>query len=100
MTIITGTGRTSGGEMTDKRRESVLISVSKEWVQAQGVEVVEKTCEQDARWWLSAKKGYAVVVDFEVLHGDDAVSEWVRTHPEDAPLNGEDHHMLYQAEVR
>ncbi|SLD35251.1 Uncharacterised protein [Mycobacteroides abscessus subsp. bolletii] len=84
--------------MNNKRRESVMISVSREYVQANGIESVEARHEEDARWYLT-KKGFRIVSDFEVLHGDDAVSEWVRTHPEGPTPNDEDHHMLYQAWV-
>lgn len=99
MTITIGTERTSGGEMTNKRRESVMISVSLEVVLEDGIEAVEARHEEDARWYLTTKMGFHIVSDFDVLHGDDAVSEWVRTHPEGPTPNDEDHHMLYQVAV-
>lgn len=99
MTITIGTERTSGGEMTNKRRESVMISVSLEVVLEDGIEAVEARHEEDARWYLTKKRGFHIVSDFEVLHGEDAVSEWARTHPEGPTPNDDDHHMLYQAWV-
>lgn len=85
--------------MTNEQHESVLISVHPESIQTDGVDAVEKRHEEDARWYLTKKRGFRIVSDFEVLHGNDAVSEWVRTHPEGPTPNDEDHHMLYQAWV-
>lgn len=80
-------------------QENVMISVSQSMLEQWGIEKTERMCGEDARWWLTKKRGLTIVSDFEVLHGDDAVSEWVRTHPEGPTPNDEDHHMLYQAWV-
>ncbi|SIJ95604.1 Uncharacterised protein [Mycobacteroides abscessus subsp. abscessus] len=84
--------------MTNEQHESVLISVHPESIQTDGVDAVEKRHEEDARWYLTKKYGYAPEGGFDVWHGAEALDEFVRTHPElTVPEDRGLHHMLYRS---